>query len=258
MMRMIRTVGSGTKSPKQLNKLARIVALATLMLGAGSVPSQAGSITHIFDQDTLVHDYNFGEYEFFGQTYYLYTFRVGFDSISTGFDLSITDNLVAFDGPDVSGVLGAGFKCAKITPVDGGECVDFVASSLGGLPQQDDQFAGKITIGIRYTPFGWPLAGPDPIDIGRTDNFSSFMLYASRDPDPLFPDADDTYRIVHFSGASVAALEPLAHCGGSDIDACARASGLPSFVVPEPASSIELLLIGIAALGVGVGFTRRS
>jgi hypothetical protein len=251
------TVGGGTKSPRRFCKLARIVALATLMLGVGSVPSQATSITHNFDSDTLVHDYNFVPFMVGPDTFYLYTFRVGFlGGVSDSFNLTITDNPIAFEGPNVDSVLGPGFKCVKMTLGDN-QCVDFIATSPdpGGLPQSGDEFTGPVTIAIRYALFGWPTTG-DPIDIGVTDNFSSFMVYASQTADPGPPAFDDTYRVLHFS-TNASSPNPTvedityAHCGGSNINACAQANGLDTFVVPEPATIGSVLwgLLGLTVLG---------
>lgn len=258
-MSMMRSTVGGVRRTR--NQFAQIVALAAVMLGVGVVPSQATSITHQFSSGSLVQDYNFSpilDEDTLEITGYLYTFRVGFESVLDSFNLTITNQLINFPGPDADGFFGVdGFKCAQITT--SGKCVDFVASTpdAGGIAALNAKFADGVTVGLRFAPFGWPLAGPDPIEIGITDNFSSFMLYASQAPDPVPPGFDDTYRFVHFAtnaSAPSPVFKPithLAHCGGSDIDACARANNLAYFAVPEPATvgGVVWGLLGLTVLG---------
>src|SRR6185503_13303041 len=45
------------------------------------------------------------------------------------------------------------------------------------LPVQGTDYLGHINIGILYDITGFPLIA-DPVDLGQTDNFSSFMLFA--------------------------------------------------------------------------------
>jgi hypothetical protein len=224
---------------KSRNRLVRLAALATLMVGLGSGPAQASTITHSFSPGVLVQDYLF----YLSSASTPYVFRVGFDSVLTSFNLSITDNQVAFT-PTPPNPLGAGWECVQMTfafPAPS-NCVGFTAGPAGGLPQSGTDFTGNITIGISYGIFGWPLSG-DPVDIGQTDNFSTFMLFAKTNP--------YEYRIVHYPEVGDAELLDSVHCPGTgSIDECAVANGFPNFVVPEPATfgGVVWGVLGLAVL----------
>jgi hypothetical protein len=213
-------------------RFAFVAVLAGMMLGVGAVPSQATAITHTFSDSALIHDFKLSP---------LFTFRVGFadvvDAVGS-FTLTIEDVPVPFSGPVVPS-LGPDYKCVQHDL--GGNCYRFVASNPGGLPLQGIDFNGQITVGVSYLVGGWPFS-EDPVDIGVTDNFSSFMVYAAVDP--------YDFRLVHF--ASDGSINDIsgAHCGGPDINECARENGFPHFVVPEPATigGVVWGLLGLTVL----------
>jgi hypothetical protein len=258
-MSMIGGTAGGALKP--LRQGAGAVALCALLLGLGVAPGEATTIEGTFNPGfNQFFDYNFEgvnedldpEFEFFN-----YTLRIQFTQVLSSFDLSITNDPVTFPGPDASPFLGPGFKCAGITASPSGACRDFVATSdtHPSLPQQGDEFAGTILVGLRFTPVGWPVfGGDDPIHIEGTLGFSSFMLYANRgNPDSL---ADDIYRMVHFAGSAATTpgnfspISPIVMCPGNDLDACFVVAQ-QIVGVPEPAT------FSLVATGIFAALIRR-
>jgi hypothetical protein len=225
---------------RHFSKLSRVVALAALMLGVGSVPSQASSFT--FDSDELTHTY------LFDQGDYILQFKVSFEEIFGSFDLAFEDEFVAagttvFDIDDGAGSEWNGFKCVGMA-AEGG-CLKFETSGPSGT----GYFTGLATIAIRYFVTGWPLEG-DPIDIGRTDDFSSFMIFSNGfrdggDGPVLKPD----YRMVRFHDGEASNITVGNHCegaNGASFEACETFNH--AALVPEPGTTFTTLLMGVLGL----------
>jgi hypothetical protein len=271
-MRIARsTVGGVIESRKWL---ARVIALATLTLGIAAMPSQATTITHTFSPGNPVNDYVFTNGVATGtDPAHISTFRLGFDHVLTTFDITITDSYASGDtldvGPDTYSCiemgqgLGAVPTCVRFTAT--GNLPDDADADLDPeLPQLGVDYLGgvgdgAINIGIQYAIHGYPDPF-DPVDLGQTDNFSIFMVFAlvQGGPNPL--PKTFLFAMGHIpSGESEFEDITSGHCGASlpTLDACAEARSFEFTAVPEPAT-LELLLVGLIGMAITVLINRRS
>lgn len=257
MSKMRNPVGGGTTSQRNSLNLARVVALALLIGVIAVQPSAASSITKNFSSSVLVQDYDFllDSQVTPGQNQ-PYSLRIQFQQVVENFSLTFSDLFTpdVFPGPVVPS-LGDKYRCVEMSTVN--SCVEFVASSVGGLPQQGatNQFIGPITIFIKYGLFGYP-GGPilDPIDIGQTLDFSSFMIYANQGNPPGTLPFD--FRMVHFHDGLASDITVGEHCdaptNSGSFEECAQFN--QAALVPEPGTTLTSLLLGLSGLTV---FSRR-
>jgi hypothetical protein len=253
VMSMARGKSSGWM--KSQKRLARIIALAMLMVGVSVLPGQATQISLEFTSSQTFNDYEFS-YDPPGPTpVYGYSVRISFaEGVNNNFFLTVEDNAVSSPTvPLPSTPHWAGWKCADIAP-SSPQCVEYLVT--GGtpslpapMPVQGIDYDGDIDIFVSFGLYGWPAFGIDPIVLGDIDSFSSlFMVFGNRDfldlDNPLYPlkfrlgylpstgtDPDDWNDIT------------VTNCPGDDFDFCIAS-------VPEPATigGVVWGLLGLTVL----------
>jgi hypothetical protein len=251
------TIGGVRESVKHL---ARVVALAAIMIGVGAVPGRATTITHSFSPGNEVQNYFFPNED---DTVYL--FRLGFDEVVLPFQISLTDTKVPSGQTATFG--GETYRCVDMAFAAPNRCVQFTAQGIlpdGPDPDSDPDLAfpvlgthfnggvgtGAINIGIQYGIFGFPDL-MDPVDLGQTDNFSTFMVFAK----VVSEDPKEFHFILGHLPTNGSVFEDIstAHCSGDLVlmDECAEDNNFAFTAVPEPATFGGVLfgLLSLTALG---------
>ena len=246
-MNTMRAAGNGSNSWK---RLARAGTFMFLVLGVSGVQTEATTITHTFSPGTPVNDFVFLSPPDGDTPGHFSTFRLGFDQVLTTFDITIED----FYGAGETLTIGSNtYDCVEMgqdTSLNPA-CVKFVVSGDPSLPVFGTDYAGgdgpgAINIGISYGLYGFPF-DLDPVDLGQTDNFSTFMVFARLGP-------PKEYKLGHLptGGTAFEDITTGEHCGHGNLNLCAETNdfNFTAAAVPEPAtvSGVVWGLLGLTIL----------